>query len=211
MGGVDLADQLFSYYRPNLRCVRTWMPIFLHCLDIVRVNAVIVHKRRRGGDPKFEQKVFICEWVQRLNQRADLIDYQMTRNAVATFATPPQERNTTTKRRRLSHTAQLLPPNRLNGPRTNHLAVMGDKKTFCIYCPYLYHKARIEKVDPLPKRRKVRRSCSECRVTLCSGHFNVFHEWDDAAEASPDEVHADQSDTDDEDEDLAGVDGRTTV
>jgi hypothetical protein len=28
MCGVDKADQLIAYYRPNLRCRRTWMPLF---------------------------------------------------------------------------------------------------------------------------------------------------------------------------------------
>jgi hypothetical protein len=27
MGGVDKADQLIAYYRPNLRCRRVWMPL----------------------------------------------------------------------------------------------------------------------------------------------------------------------------------------
>ncbi len=28
MGGVDLSDQHISYYHPNLRCRRNWIPIF---------------------------------------------------------------------------------------------------------------------------------------------------------------------------------------
>ena len=39
MLGVNKADQYISYYRPNVRCVRTWMPLFLHCLDIIRANS----------------------------------------------------------------------------------------------------------------------------------------------------------------------------
>ena len=37
-------DQLIAYYRPNLHCRRTWMPIFFHGLDVVRLNAYIVCK-----------------------------------------------------------------------------------------------------------------------------------------------------------------------
>ena len=28
MLGVDMVDQLIAYYRPKIRCKRTWMPIF---------------------------------------------------------------------------------------------------------------------------------------------------------------------------------------
>ena len=35
MLGVDLADQLISYYRPRLRCRRNWMPIMFHMFDCI--------------------------------------------------------------------------------------------------------------------------------------------------------------------------------
>ena len=46
MLGVDVVDQLIAYYQPKIRCRRTWMPIFLHCLDIllVLVNSYILCK-----------------------------------------------------------------------------------------------------------------------------------------------------------------------
>ena len=37
MLGVDLVDQLIAYYRPKIRCRCTWMPLFLHGADIIRV------------------------------------------------------------------------------------------------------------------------------------------------------------------------------
>ena len=42
MGGIDKADQLISYYRPQLWCRRTWIPIFLHTLNCFRVNAYVL-------------------------------------------------------------------------------------------------------------------------------------------------------------------------
>ena len=44
MGGVDVADQLIAYYHPNTRCQRTWIPMFLQILSMVRCNGMIVYK-----------------------------------------------------------------------------------------------------------------------------------------------------------------------
>jgi len=47
MGGVDKADQLISYYKPRIRCRRIWMPLFFHCLDVIRVNSYIIAKHKK--------------------------------------------------------------------------------------------------------------------------------------------------------------------
>ena len=45
MCGVDVADQRISYYRPSkLVCRRTWIPIFMQLLSIIRNNAYLVHR-----------------------------------------------------------------------------------------------------------------------------------------------------------------------
>ena len=36
---VDLVDRLIAYYRPTICCQRTWMPLFLHCADIIKINS----------------------------------------------------------------------------------------------------------------------------------------------------------------------------
>jgi len=36
MGGVDLADQRIAYYQQNLRCHRTWVPMFIQLLGIAQ-------------------------------------------------------------------------------------------------------------------------------------------------------------------------------
>jgi Transposase IS4 len=78
MGGVNKAVQFISHYTPTLRCQRTWMPIFLHCLDIIRVNAYIICKEA-GPKKDLNQKDFIAEMIQHLNKTAELVDYQLQR------------------------------------------------------------------------------------------------------------------------------------
>jgi Transposase IS4 len=179
MGGVDRADQLIAYYRPNLRCQRTWMPIFLHCLDIIRINAFII---ARKADSNLDHKAFVAAWIDRLNKMADVNDFQVTRRTTVAHRTPSPPKAAGIKRRRMSHTAPQLPACRFNGERAEHLVVMAKThQKICIYCSYLYQKAKIEGVHPdvLPQRRKVWRSCLACRVALCIDHFDAFHGWDE--------------------------------
>ena len=44
MGGVDLADQRISYYMPDLRCRRNWIPLFIQLLGMIRNNSYIIYR-----------------------------------------------------------------------------------------------------------------------------------------------------------------------
>jgi hypothetical protein len=77
MGGVDKAYQLISYYKPTLRCRRTWLPLLISKQkDVVRS-----HKR------------FVMDWVKALNMRADAHDRQATRRALAELLSTPRNRD----------------------------------------------------------------------------------------------------------------------
>ena len=67
MGGVDKADQLIASYEINLRCRRTWMPIFFRCFDVIRVNSYVLAKKRKMFT---DQKDFILMWIDALSTRA---------------------------------------------------------------------------------------------------------------------------------------------
>jgi hypothetical protein len=58
MGGVDKAYQLMSGLKPRLRCRRTWMPMWLHSLDVCRVNSYIIAKDKGTCN---EQKDFVLD------------------------------------------------------------------------------------------------------------------------------------------------------
>ena len=79
MLGVDLADQLISYYRSKLRCRRTWMPIFLHCLDVLRINSYILYREmsKKRGIPipkKCCHKKFVLGLIDALITRGELAE-----------------------------------------------------------------------------------------------------------------------------------------
>ena len=41
--GVDLADQKISYYHPYLPCHRTWVPMFIQFLYMIRLKSYICY------------------------------------------------------------------------------------------------------------------------------------------------------------------------
>ena len=65
MGGVDQNDQLISNYRHQLHCKRIWMPLMLHSLDVLHVNAYLVHVGLQTNVNNWlEQKEFILSLVE---------------------------------------------------------------------------------------------------------------------------------------------------
>ena len=77
MLSVDVVDQLIAYYRPQIRCRRTWVPIFLHCLDILRVNSYVLYKETSYNHPDvnndtiWDHKLFLIEFVNSLIRRGN--------------------------------------------------------------------------------------------------------------------------------------------
>ena len=43
MGGVGLLDKRISYYHPDLRCFRSWIPVFIQFLSVIRNNMFIIY------------------------------------------------------------------------------------------------------------------------------------------------------------------------
>jgi hypothetical protein len=81
--------QLLSYYKPTLRCRRTWIPLFLHCLDTCVLNSYIISKQK---DVVSSHKRFVMDWVNTVKMRADTHDRQATRRALAVLLSPPRSR-----------------------------------------------------------------------------------------------------------------------
>jgi len=172
MGGVDLADQLIAYYRPDLRCRRVWMPLLLHCLDVVRINSYIMMKSR---DDTLTHKAFIKDWVCHLNERADALQHGPTRAAAALASPPGSGRKI--KRRRMSHTNPTLPSIRLVGEKKDHVVTLTTSQRRCIYCSYLLQLAKSDPAIEARKPREVTRRCSTCNVNICKEHWDEYHRW----------------------------------
>ena len=65
MGGVNRNHQLISNYRHQLHCKRIWMPLMFHSLDVLCVNAYLVHVGLQTNvNNRLEQKEFILSLVE---------------------------------------------------------------------------------------------------------------------------------------------------
>ena len=82
MGGVDQNDQLISNYRHQLHCQWIWMPLMLHSLDVLCVNAYRAHVGLQTNvNNQLEQKEFILSLVEIMQERAIVMEYRRLRSA----------------------------------------------------------------------------------------------------------------------------------
>ena len=77
MGGVDLVDQRISYYHPNLRCQRNWIPIYLQLLSIVRNNLYLIHQQHYKKSAE-SQKQFTFSMIKELMSLARMNSVDIT-------------------------------------------------------------------------------------------------------------------------------------
>lgn len=183
MLGVDVADQLIAYYRPNVRCRRTWMPLMLHWLNCTRVNSFITHKGVCGKARAFSQKIFLITWIKHMLARAHKADVDKHPSPVTRSRSVEVAKRyckiANLKRFRFKTVGELsLPRERLLDPLRHHPKAV-DKQNKCTYCRYLNLRDRRDRPDQPDTWRKVRRprkTCSECGYYLCDGVcFEEFH------------------------------------
>ena len=182
MLGVDLVDQLIAYYRPKIRCRRTWMPLLLHCLDIIRVNSYVLYKETSylhpavNDDEIDSHKQFLIEFVNSLIRRAKL---ENRTAPVTRQATPVGEVEPVIH---LDRTTQLLFSRNKPSLKTfDHIRflpgehkLIPHKQRVCKYCQYLVTVARVKKEHLLVANR-ARKECRICKVNLCDNHKDLFH------------------------------------
>ena len=139
------------------------MPLMLHGLDVLRVNAFIVASKLGwkpvGHNPA--HKEFIAGFVKSLLARATTYETRITRRAFATALTPSPQ--IPWKRQRVSTKNPSLPDHRLIGDLVDHLKVNAPKQGICRMCTYLFHKAKVRHQLPLPKVRRPKKWCSLCK------------------------------------------------
>lgn len=167
MNAVDIADQRISNYMPNLRCHRTWIPMMLQCLQIIRNNAYVIYCSE-CPEKKLSQKQFLLNFIECLSKRSIGQSIRRSLTNSSSFEKPK-------KRFRMSSSHPTLPEKRKIRPMSIHCWVLRVEKRQCIYCRYL--KACAEKQERSHfSVRQVRRACTYCDEHLCKDHFSLYHE-----------------------------------
>ena len=70
MGGVDLSDQMISYYSFSHRSVKWWKRVFFHLIDTTIVNAYILYSQSTQSSRKLTHVNFRIELAKGLFQQA---------------------------------------------------------------------------------------------------------------------------------------------
>lgn len=151
MGGVDLLDQLKSYYCYDRKSKRWWLRLFFHLLDLCVVNAFILYKHCYNINfhpplvyrPK-KQLAFRTELIDQL------VNHFTCRRQSGPVATP---------------VVSLVP----SGHKIVDLRPLGIKPGRCEFCTIGPHsKSR--------KRKETQFGCPKCMKRLCPvGCWTNFH------------------------------------
>ena len=204
MGGVDLCDQHISYYHPNVRARRNWIPMFIQILSIIRSNAYICYKQYFQKNA-ISHKQFTLNMIDVLMQKS-LQTNEMVQGAQTTpeplhiqYSTPPSrtktakerileielnhgndERSQKKQRNRLSKYIGLDSfPLRLDLPKSLHRRVKGKvhSRSSCVYCAMLYKQKENDGTEIWWKSvKRTNQMCYYCNEYLCRDHFDLFHE-----------------------------------
>ena len=89
MVGVDLYDQLASYYSFEHRTVKWWRRAFFHLLDTAIINAYILYKQSRQSSRKLTHLEFRVELAKGLLEEAGVTPNSDTAPTLRSVVVPP--------------------------------------------------------------------------------------------------------------------------
>jgi len=145
------------------------LPVMFHCLNVMQSNAYVAHRGICGVNA-LPHKKFLLKWVRSLMERAKTRGRWRTRSRASPNTTPQG------KRGRVSLKLPVLDPKRLLDSEM-HKETVGGPQRHCVYCSYLFavEKRKDPYAGEFPSIRRVTRYCTECDISLCRLHFNVYH------------------------------------
>jgi hypothetical protein len=160
MNGVDIADQLRSYYATHMISRRTWYPIFFWVLDTILINSYIIYGDHASAEKDLSHKEF------RMRVGWDLI----LKGAVQKRKEPPTtQKQNQKKTRRISEHSTDAPRPFQHG---EHLPVHVDERRDCVQCRW---SSRLEKDSKKRVVGRTRYKCLTCDEPLClSSDRNCF-------------------------------------
>ena len=134
MGGIDRNEQLISNYRHQMHCKQVWMPLMLHSLDVLRVNAYLAHVGLQTDvKNRLEQKEFTLLLVEIMQERAIVMEYRWLRSAHEHTNTP----SPANKQQRINPSKPCLPIERLQSRLDDHVHTFSKTRSTCKYCSFL--------------------------------------------------------------------------
>lgn len=171
MGGVDIADQLRSYYCVQQTARRNWLPYFYWLLDTTVVNIYQIH-RHLYPSKSTRKMTYSHKWF-RIQLARDLVLTGKREIMESQSQNPPQPHHTKDAEPYLPHPTisryASCPIPVSYPPPKQHQLENRLTSTLCLLCRWNH------KLNPDLKVKKVYFGCKECNVTLCRPCFTSFH------------------------------------
>ena len=169
MGGVDIADQLRSYYSTQLKACRNWLPLFFWLLDTTIINSYRIRKtlfpNRKGRSHHY---LFREDLADKLIEHG-LYTIRNTDRSSSEPTAPPAPH--TESERSNSYACQNRPPPRPISfpPPHSHHYEQRPTRSKCLWCRW----KRV--TDKGIKIKSIYLGCRECNYALCRDCFVEFH------------------------------------
>jgi hypothetical protein len=174
MGGVDIADQLRSYYPTQLKCCRSWYPLFFWLLDTTIVNSFRLDctlrpsNRIRSHHSIFREKLSSKLISTGIKELEELFCTTSERGSASSSISISHLDRTPY----ISKHSTAPSPIHFPAPSTHHLEGR-PTRTLCLFCRW--KRTSSSSVDHTKKVKSVNTGCQECAVTLCQPCFVEFH------------------------------------
>lgn len=157
MNGVDIADQLRSYYNTQQTVRRNWMPLFFWLLDTAIINT---YRIARTLESAKEQKEFRHELVWDLIDLAnDTSEIQLRSGSKRELR---KETRKSTKRPRVTKNFELSNQRFTPG---NHFVEWRKQREACQWCTWLANTNNLIMNRKTPHQSQL--WCVACNVPLC--------------------------------------------
>lgn len=152
MGGVDIADQLRSYYTTQRISLRNWYPLFFWIIDTAILNSYLIGKSVNGSRFMSHKEFRVALWT-RLFSYSKLVWVEARR-------------------------AKAIIPGASSSRQAKHERVALATRSRCVNCRLVYNTSKGKAGDVTTANLSVKRSvfgCSSCNVALCT----IGSCWDD--------------------------------
>ena len=167
MGGVDLSDQLMTYYSFLRKSCKWWRKLFVHILNMLILNAYILNKK--FGNKKMHHShyreylaAYLIKKATGTTSESDILGPHANSDNIPDIST--QLHNTDTLRLQGKHFPQKLPcgPNGRIKPLTCKVCFVGKKES--------------SNTGKEKHRKSTSYMCRECNKSMCiSPCFCIYH------------------------------------
>jgi hypothetical protein len=151
MGGVDLHDQMMSYYRMSFRSKKYYLRLIFHMLDMAVVNSWLLRRRvEKKLNTPYRHLTSLCEFKLNL---ADSLMF-VGQDVVKKRGRPTEEtvQSDFAKKKASGHASKPIPSQSLRKDGVGHLPEINEKRGMC----------------KLPKcTGRIHMYCMKCQVHLC--------------------------------------------